>query len=143
MITILIAGAVGALVFAGYKRVRECTSCRKRLKYTCNCLICDDALCDSCFIEMPEVVRDGVKLRCSGIACPESCEHEVNDNDGALISRHDAERGRGLISPNRLQNVRLVSASFEGQQYSRVLVSNQDGIRKINAEGRALQIAAD
>jgi len=145
VLPLLIVGALGAIGIAGYKLSRECSCCKERLKWTHNCLCCEQDICSKCGTEMSVLVRDGTRLRVAGFTCPGVCTDKVKRRDRDSIEKHDAEQERLRKRLDRISKVRLVSVNFSGPQkpITGVLIETGWHTEKHIAEEAARQMAVD
>lgn len=116
VLPLFIAGALGVICLTGFSLARECSCCKKRLKWTHSCLCCEKITCSECGTEMSELFRGGTQLRARGFACSEICKGRVKRQDRDNIEKHDAELERLRKRADRISKVRLVSVNFSGPQ---------------------------
>lgn len=114
IITVVVAS--GAIGVAGYKLVRQCTICQKRLKWTGSCLSCDTVICSGCANTIEPVLGGGTKLQSGGYACPGSCTATIEAVGADLVAKYEAEEERLRARRDRISKVRFVSVNYGGQQ---------------------------
>lgn len=141
----VVVGALGLLGFAGYKLARQCTRCQERLKWTHNCLRCDQVICGGCANVVEPINPGGSKLRAGGYACPGSCTTALEISGDDLLAKYEAEQKRLRMRLERISKVRLVSVNYGGQQKPDLGIKLETNwfTEKSDAEEAARTIAVD